>query len=82
MEKLTIEQIIDDFASEVEPTLFKGNRRGNKDYFRVKALLYARQAEREGRKPRRRVTETWAVKILNEFAPGRYKRDVYYSINR
>ncbi len=71
--RLTLAEAIDDFATHVEPHLFPEGRKKNKDYYRVKNLLYAKEAEAKGEKPNRRVTPEWAEKILTEFAPGRYR---------
>lgn len=78
--RLTLGEAIDDFALNVEPNLFPDGRKGDKNYYRVKNLIYARKAELGGRVPSREITSEWVEKILTEFAPGRYQFGHYVDI--
>ena len=69
---LTTREALDDFIEHVEPTLFEGNRKGNKAYYRVRNIIRARRQERAGQTPWRPVTDEWIEAILMEFAPHRY----------
>ena len=78
--RLTLGEAVDDFAQHVEPNLFPAGRKNNKDYYRVKNLLYARKDELAGKRPRREITAEWVQTILSEFAPGRYEFGHYVDV--
>ena len=73
MEKVRLLEVVEDFVTNVEPHLFPDGRRHAKGYTRVRDLIHAYRAVKEGRQPRYPLTYEWVKRVLQDFAPDRYE---------